>query len=81
MRNSLREMKSLNSFDMRDNTPKLAPGTVWQLRHHKSYRVRVMAIEGNLVRIKHLTEWRCRKDRMRPTVLNRYGFLQVYRPA
>lgn len=70
-------MGPFNSNDMRDSKPRLAPGTEWFLRHNKRFRVRILSIKDNMVRIRHLVA----RAGKRTEVVGRYGFLQVYKPV
>jgi hypothetical protein len=75
-------MGPFNSNDMNANQPKLIVGSVWQLRHSKGFRVKVIKLEGNMVHIEHLQRQHNRHSQNdRKKVVSRYGFLQVYLAA
>lgn len=74
-------MGPFNSNDMKQNADRIQPGSRWRLRHSKGFFVEIVAVTGNLVHIRHLQRQHNRHTgQKRATAINRYGFLQVYKP-
>lgn len=71
-------MTILNSNSLRDNAPKLVPGSRWRTRARPHKYVELVSAEPGVVTIRG--QYRQRKN-PKTRKVSRYGFLQVFVPV